>query len=100
VSSVRESREYHIMITPSFWNAVWSLCQQDGDEEEATRYRRCYEIAGMLEPETDYKLFEKEKQVTLTDAGMTKTEGLLGGLGCANSGLLIINTPQANEQRL
>jgi preprotein translocase subunit SecA len=51
------------------------------DEEEATRFRRCSEIAGTLEPERDYKLFEKEKNITLTDAGMTKTEGLLGGFG-------------------
>jgi len=54
---------------------------QDCDEEEATRFRRCSEIAMTLEPETDYKLFEKEKNITLTDAGMTKTEGLLGGFG-------------------
>jgi preprotein translocase subunit SecA len=49
-----------------------------GPSEESTKiYEQINRIATRLQEDTDYKIYEKEKTVTLTEEGVTHIEGLL-----------------------
>ena len=48
------------------------------DEESSSWYRDFAKITPQLKKDADYQVDEKLKAVTITDAGITKVEGLLG----------------------
>ncbi len=52
------------------------ISSQSGDSEDF--YVKFYQIARQLKADTDYKVDEKLKAITLTDEGITKAEQLLG----------------------
>jgi preprotein translocase subunit SecA len=52
------------------------ISSASGDSEDF--YIKFYQIAKQLKHETDYEVDEKLKAITLTDAGITKAEQLLG----------------------
>jgi len=52
------------------------ISSASGDSEDF--YIKFYQIAKQLKKETDYKVDEKLKAITLTDEGITKAENLLG----------------------
>jgi len=52
------------------------ISSQAGDSEDF--YTKFYQIAKQLKKDTDYKVDEKLKAISLTDEGITKAENLLG----------------------
>ena len=52
------------------------ISSQSGDSEDF--YVKFYQIAKQLKKDTDYKVDEKLKAISLTDEGITKAENLLG----------------------
>ncbi len=52
------------------------ISSSSGDSEDF--YVKFYQIAKQLKKDTDYKVDEKLKAITLTDEGITKAENLLG----------------------
>ena len=49
-----------------------------GPSEESTKmYQQANKIATRLQKEEDYKVYEKEKTITITEEGVTRIEGLL-----------------------
>lgn len=52
------------------------ISSQSGDSEDF--YTKFYQIARQLKRDTDYEVDEKLKAISLTDAGITKAEQLLG----------------------
>jgi preprotein translocase subunit SecA len=52
------------------------ISSQSGDSEDF--YVKFYQIAKQLKKDTDYEVDEKMKAISLTDAGITKAEQLLG----------------------
>ncbi len=52
------------------------ISSQSGDSEDF--YVKFYQIAKQLKRDTDYEVDEKMKAISLTDAGITKAEQLLG----------------------
>ncbi len=52
------------------------ISSQSGDSEDF--YVKFYQIAKQLKKDTDYEVDEKLKAISLTDAGITKAEQLLG----------------------
>ncbi len=49
-----------------------------GPSEESTKmYQQANKIATQLQKEADYKIYEKEKTITITEEGVSRIEGLL-----------------------